>query len=983
MRLSAAAAIRFSVTVAALVFTVNLWPYGGRPVCDLRFDGYGDLQDPFVASDGSAFLILGVRDPVLDRRTVAQRVLPGRELEPDVPIGTGQPVGLFWNGSTYVAFLQDGHEIRTVFISREGSPLSIASEPIAVEGTSIVVSNGTSALLVTHSNERQRAYVYPLGLDGRPTGQIEGHYSPGLPVAGPSPGGFALMASGLTLLHPDGTVATYHVPIWQPEDGRGTVVIGTNGSETLVVYGSHRSGQPAQLKSVVIGADGEVKSRNVLFTNPSIADEGDTPFGLVWDGSGYILGAAIHRPASRWDFTAPALLRINRDGARESGPSWVTDEERWHPAAQLGWDGRQLLVITTSSLHDSVASLADPITLDAKPPVRFTRTLAAHERVAIAASGNRYFAAWIESGDACVVRGSRIDAGGSYLDGEGLILGRCDEPASPFMLTLAGSDVDWLVLWSEGSSIRGRMVARSGVVAPGDPLRIGSGREAAVQWHDGHYLVLRANGSLYADRVSHEGVVVETKPLLLGSQSITPRIAVIGNAIIAIYGTAHDRLMPGIGWFRTVQTSGLHINSASPVPFTFGSEFDAQPYTSVGIEVISDGTRALVTWPSYPDTQASFLTADAPETPGATFPLGVGASVPSLAFDGTGFTAVWNEWTVGGHISLATARITGSGALEDVRKMPISPSPIRLPAAAASPSTPTLVAYLDRRERYFNVPRAMLTFAKDIGEMPPPPPAPSIRCVVPNDDETLTVSWPPVPDLSGIAIALQLLDGRSRLIGVAPGGATGTRVPLFGLPAGPVRMQAWNGGGASPWSAADAGGAGAHASLRSSMRACAGVPATIEVTLSGTPPFSIRWSDGLVQNGVTKSRATRVVSLTKDSTYRIVSVTDACGTTQTSESIRITIDPGPELTVQTPSVRILPGRRTTLTVAVPAGMQLAWFEGAPGDTAQPVGDGAPAFETPPLAHSTSYWVRVSNACGSVDSEAMIVTVSGKRRAAGR
>jgi hypothetical protein len=53
-----------------------------------------------------------------------------------------------------------------------------------------------------------------------------------------------------------------------------------------------------------------------------------------------------------------------------------------------------------------------------------------------------------------------------------------------------------------------------------------------------------------------------------------------------------------------------------------------------------------------------------------------------------------------------------------------------------------------------------------------------------------------------------------------------------------------------------------------------------------------------------------------------------------------------------------------------------WFVGAQGDTSQPVpGATGPAFTTPPLTQTTTYWVRVSNAAGSADSNAATVTVT--------
>lgn len=51
-----------------------------------------------------------------------------------------------------------------------------------------------------------------------------------------------------------------------------------------------------------------------------------------------------------------------------------------------------------------------------------------------------------------------------------------------------------------------------------------------------------------------------------------------------------------------------------------------------------------------------------------------------------------------------------------------------------------------------------------------------------------------------------------------------------------------------------------------------------------------------------------------------------------------------------------------------------WFQGLPSDTSHPVGDDSDTFATGPLTQSTPFWVRVTDASGSTDSEPIEVTV---------
>jgi hypothetical protein len=59
-----------------------------------------------------------------------------------------------------------------------------------------------------------------------------------------------------------------------------------------------------------------------------------------------------------------------------------------------------------------------------------------------------------------------------------------------------------------------------------------------------------------------------------------------------------------------------------------------------------------------------------------------------------------------------------------------------------------------------------------------------------------------------------------------------------------------------------------------------------------------------------------------------------------------------------------------------------WFEGSPGDTSRPVTNAnQSSFTTPLLLNSTSYWVRITNDCGTIDSHSAQLSVVSSCRAA--
>lgn len=85
----------------------------------------------------------------------------------------------------------------------------------------------------------------------------------------------------------------------------------------------------------------------------------------------------------------------------------------------------------------------------------------------------------------------------------------------------------------------------------------------------------------------------------------------------------------------------------------------------------------------------------------------------------------------------------------------------------------------------------------------------------------------------------------------------------------------------------------------------------------------------------------------------------------------------PSITTQPASPTILSGNNATLSVGTTGTTPLTyqWYQGAVGTTTTPVGTNSASFTTPTLTTATTYWVRISNAAGSVNSIAATVTVT--------
>ena len=91
----------------------------------------------------------------------------------------------------------------------------------------------------------------------------------------------------------------------------------------------------------------------------------------------------------------------------------------------------------------------------------------------------------------------------------------------------------------------------------------------------------------------------------------------------------------------------------------------------------------------------------------------------------------------------------------------------------------------------------------------------------------------------------------------------------------------------------------------------------------------------------------------------------------------------PAITAQPPSSTVTSGTAVTLTVGATGTTPLTyqWYVGASGSTASPIGSNSSSLTVTPTT-TTSYWVRVSNSCGSVNSATATITVRPAGRARG-
>ncbi len=161
-----------------------------------------------------------------------------------------------------------------------------------------------------------------------------------------------------------------------------------------------------------------------------------------------------------------------------------------------------------------------------------------------------------------------------------------------------------------------------------------------------------------------------------------------------------------------------------------------------------------------------------------------------------------------------------------------------------------------------------------------------------------------------------------------------------------------------------------------------GTTATLSVNVTGDTPRTFQWYEGASPNTATpisgatnQSFTTPPINETKSYWVR---VSNGCPSSANSPTITvspITCD-AVQIVTESQSRRINPGTMTTLQVSTSGTGPITyrWYRSnTVGDTSVQVGT-QPTFTTPALNTTTSYWARVSNACGQDDTNLITVTV---------
>jgi hypothetical protein len=156
-----------------------------------------------------------------------------------------------------------------------------------------------------------------------------------------------------------------------------------------------------------------------------------------------------------------------------------------------------------------------------------------------------------------------------------------------------------------------------------------------------------------------------------------------------------------------------------------------------------------------------------------------------------------------------------------------------------------------------------------------------------------------------------------------------------------------------------------------------GTSVTLTVAATGGN-VSYQWFNGT--SALAGESGTTLVVRPAATTSYWVRATNTCGATIDSDVVVIAVTPcdAPAILVQPVGGDVLSGTTGSLAVLESGSptLRYQWYEGARSDISRPVPNASLASMTTPtlLGGATSYWLRIANDCGSIDSDAVTMTV---------
>jgi hypothetical protein len=352
----------------------------------------------------------------------------------------------------------------------------------------------------------------------------------------------------------------------------------------------------------------------------------------------------------------------------------------------VAWNGTNFLVVWESDSDISGARVsASGSVLD---PIGFPISTAANNQTkpVVAWNGTSFLVVWQDqrSGAGFDTYGTRVSSAGSVLDSAGIpISTAAGDQRAP---ALASDGTNFLVVWHVflsglNNDLYGARVSGTGSVLDpaGIPISTAATSEGvpAVAWNGTNFLVVwedQRSGAccdIYGARMNSAGSVLDPAGFPISTapdRQRAPAVARNGTDFLVVWSDARSGPATDIYGAR-VSGTGSVLDPAG-IPISTAANTQTQP------AVAFNGTDFLVVWDDYrtdPTCCGLDVYGSRVSSAGSVRdPAGIlisadrrAQSAPAVAWDGTDFFVVWQDWRFTACCKILGARVNGAGSVVD------------------------------------------------------------------------------------------------------------------------------------------------------------------------------------------------------------------------------------------------------------------------------------------------------------------------------
>ncbi len=509
------------------------------------------------------------------------------------------------------------------------------------------------------------------------------------------------------------TIEIGGVPVYgpAPKDQYHTKVA-FNGTYYLVVWRDNRGGAYSDICGARVGTDGVVLDPGGIIISCALNNQdrpavvsGGTEFLVVWEdernGSFDIYGARVTADGVVLDATG---IPISTGSDYEQCPDVSFDGTDylvvWGDRRSGGWDIYGARVRVDGAVLDASGIAISTATYSQDLPV-------------VEFDGSNYLVAWTDSRDGSLdIQGARVGVDGTVLDPGGIPISSADSSQS--WPSVAFDGANYFVVWMDCRDgffdIYGARVGVDGTVLDPSGIAISTGANdtgwPSVAFDGTNYLVawgeyISGWWDVYGARVGGDGTVLDPGGMPVStavSAQCAPAVAFDGADYLVVWQDGRSNLDEDVYGARV----GTDISILDPDGIAVSTALNDQETPSVAF----DGTNYLVVWDDYrTGTSRDIYGARVGMDGSVLDPTGIVISdaadiqeCPAVAFDGTNYLVVWDDYRSGTSLDIYGARVGTDGALLDPSGIAISALPDwQVLAAVAFDGANYLVVWDDYR----------------------------------------------------------------------------------------------------------------------------------------------------------------------------------------------------------------------------------------------------------------------------------------------